>query len=143
MKLSKFTKITYAKLWIVRIIDFLVLFAPLIIYCVIDFAQKDSSELSKGILVGSIGIALIITLFNFIAQKHLRSPLWIIFLGLYITMDHLIPLIIMIAVASILDDFILSPLIRYYKGKTIANKAIDEREQARFEQISELSKEEE
>jgi len=41
--------------------------------------------------------------------------------------DYLMPLIIILAITSVLDDLVFTPLISYYKTKLISNKAIDER----------------
>jgi hypothetical protein len=37
------------------------------------------------------------------------------------------PLIIILAITSILDDLVFTPLIGYYRTKLISNKAMDER----------------
>ena len=42
-------------------------------------------------------------------------------------MKNLIPLIIMLGIASILDEFVFMPIIRYYKRSVAANIAIDKR----------------
>lgn len=127
MKISSHTKRNYAYLWICRIADFFVLFLPITIYIVMALLNKGIPDLKKIIILGTCGLVVILGLFNLIAQKHLRSPLWILFLGLYIAVDNLIPLIIINAIALILDEFLLAPLCRYYKSKTIANKAMDDR----------------
>ena len=79
-------------------------------------------------VVGSVCIALILSLFNIIAQKRLRCPIWIILIGLYVAIKEiLLPLIIILAFVTVIDDLILTPLITYYRTKLISNKAIDER----------------
>ena len=40
------------------------------------------------------------------------------------------PLIIILAVTSILDDLLFTPLIHYYYTQTVASKTIDKREAA-------------
>lgn len=125
-KHSEYTKKAYRRCWLLRLIDFLILFGPFI-YEVFYALGSSVSTTKKVIVLGTTAVAFIICVFNLIAQKHLRSPLWIIFLGLYFTMKNLIPLIIWVAIASILDEFIITPLIKYYKQKTISNMAIDER----------------
>ena len=127
MAASKYTKKSYKSLWICRIIEFWILFAPLIIEVIICVCGDKPTSTQKVIVLGTSTIAFIIVLFNAIAQKHLRSPLWIIFLGLYATMDNLIPLIICVAIGCILDEFLLSPLIKYYKTQTVSNLAMDKR----------------
>ena len=73
----------------------------------------------------------ILTVFNVIAQKKLRCPIWIMLIGLYVAIrDYLLPLVIILAITSILDDLLFTPLIHYYYTKTVASKTIDQREDA-------------
>lgn len=126
-KISKATKRAYLAVWICRIVEFFLLFLPITIYIVMALLNKGVGDLKKVVILCTVAIVIILGLFNIIAQKHLRSPLWILFLGLYMAVDNLIPLIIINAVALIIDEFIVAPLLKYYKSKTVANKAIDDR----------------
>lgn len=127
MKKSKFTKKSRQTLWALRIIDFLILFAPLLVYIAMALGDPIIGTAQKITVIGTVAIAAIICIFNLLLQKHLRCPIWIIFLGLYFAIDKLMPLMLMVAAASILDEFLFTPLISYYKTKTIANKTIDAR----------------
>lgn len=127
MKKSKFTKKSKRMLWFLRIVDFLLLFAPLLFYIASALGDPIIGTTQKITVIGTVAIAAIICIFNLLLQKHLRCPIWIIFLGLYFAIDQLMPLMLMVAGASILDEFMFTPLISYYKTKTIANKAIDAR----------------
>lgn len=124
---STYTKKSRTKLWIFRILDFLILVGPVVAYVVYALTNNKVSNVGKIVVISTTASALIILLFNILFQKHLRSPIWIVFLGLYVAMDKLIPLIITIGICSILDEFVFSPLIKYYKIKTVSNKAMDER----------------
>ena len=125
---SDFTKVCRMKLWLYRIIDWIILFMPVIVYVVIALCDEGVTTVGKVSVVGTVAVAAILALFNIIAQKRLRCPIWIVLIGLYIAIrDYLLPLVIILAVVSICDDLILTPLISYYRSKLIANKAIDER----------------
>lgn len=125
---SDFTKVCRMKLWLYRIIDWILLFMPVIVYVVIALCDEGVTTVGKVSVVGTVAVAAILALFNIIAQKRLRCPIWIVLIGLYIAIrDYLLPLVIILAVVSICDDLILTPLISYYRSKLIANKAIDER----------------
>ena len=125
---SDFTKVCRLKLWLYRIIDWILLFMPVIVYVVIALCDEGVTTVGKVSVVGTVAVAAILALFNIIAQKRLRCPIWIVLIGLYIAIrDYLLPLVIILAVVSICDDLILTPLISYYRAKLIANKAIDER----------------
>lgn len=128
MASSEQTKICRLKLWLYRILDWLCLFTPVAVYIVIALADGGVSTPAKVGVVGTVVIAGILTLFNVLAQKRLRCPIWIILIGLFIAIDRLLlPLIIILAITSVLDDLVFTPLIAYYKTKLISNKAIDER----------------
>ena len=125
---SDFTKVCRLKLWLYRIIDWILLFMPVIVYVVIALCDEGVTTVGKVSVVGTVAVAAILALFNIIAQKRLRCPIWIVLIGLYIAIrDYLLPLVIILAVVSICYDLILTPLISYYRSKLIANKAIDER----------------
>lgn len=128
MASSRFTKECRFKLWFFRILDWICLAAPLIIYVIIALSSGDAIVAQKVAVVSTTMVALILTAFNVISQKKLRCPIWIILIGLFVAIrDYLMPLIIILAITSILDDLVFTPLISYYKTKLISNKAIDER----------------
>lgn len=136
MATSKFTKKSRALLWTWRVIDWLCLFAPLIIYLIIGLSNNNVTTGAKVTLVAMLFLALILTAINVIAQKHLRCPIWVLLIGLYVAMDkYLMPLIIILAITSILDDLIFTPLIHYYYTQTVASKTIDKREAAEDAEI--------
>lgn len=125
---SDFTRVCRLKLWLYRVIDWILLFMPVIVYVVIALCDEGVTTVGKVSVVGTVAVAAILAMFNIIAQKRLRCPIWIVLIGLYIAIrDYLLPLVIILAVVSICDDLILTPLISYYRSKLIANKAIDER----------------
>lgn len=101
---------------------------PLIIYIGIALSSGEAIVAQKVAVVSTTMIALILSVFNVLSQKRLRCPIWIILIGLFVAVrDYLMPLIIILAITSVLDDLVFTPLISYYKTKLIANKAMDER----------------
>lgn len=127
MSASSFTKKTRASLWICRIIDILILLLPIAISIGFAYTNDTSLVYEKVALTGCISIALILTLFNILTKRHLRSPIRIILIGLYCILDNLLPLVITLACSTVTDEFILTPLISHFKTKLIADKAIDRR----------------
>lgn len=131
MAASEFTKSCRRKLWLFRILDWLCLITPILIYVVIALSNDGIKVGYKVTLMSMLIIAIILCVVNVLAQKRLRCPIWIILIGLYVAMrDYLMPLIIILAVVSILDDLVFTPLIHYYYTKTVASKTIDQREAA-------------
>ena len=132
---SNFTKQTRTKYWLFKIIHTILLYVPLMVYVIIALANGGITAPKKVALVGTVMVALILTVFNFIAKRNLRSPLWLILLGLFVAMkEMLIPLIIMLAVVSVIDDFILSPVIANTKVHLESSKMMDAREAAEREE---------
>lgn len=132
MASSKFTKGLRAKLWTCRIIDWLILLTPIIVYVILAFVNGEVGNTKKIILTGLVAIALIITIFNWFALKHKTSPIWIVIIGLYIAMKNvLLPLVLMVGIGSLLDDFLFKPLINHYKIQLEASKVYDKRENTR------------
>lgn len=125
---SEFTKVNYRKLWLYRIIDVILLLVPLIAYFFLAISSGQVTTAGKVTLVGTVAIALVLVVFNVIAQKRLRCPIWIVLIGFFVAIrDWLLPLIIVLAVVSVIDDLVLTPIISYYRGKVIAHRAMDER----------------
>lgn len=132
---SEFTKTLRRKLWLYRILDILILFSPVAIYVVIALSDGGVTTAGKVSVAGTVMIALILSVFNVIAQKRLRCPIWIVLIGLFIAIkQYLLPLIIILAITTILDDLCLTPLVEHYRTKTVASEAIDERESESREQ---------
>lgn len=125
--MSKYTRICRAKLWLFRILDWICLGLPIVVYVIVALSGG-ALVAQKVAVVSTLMVAIILTVFNVIAQKRLRCPIWIILIGLFIAIrDYLMPLIIILAITSVLDDLVFTPLISYYRTKYIANKAMDER----------------
>lgn len=129
MAASAFTKRCRRLKWLFMGLDALFLSLPLLVYVIIGLTDGEIVTSKKVALVSTILIALILTALNIIGQKRLRCPIWIVILGLFIAIrDYLMPLIIILAITSVLDDLVFTPLIEYYRTKTIASRTIDQRE---------------
>lgn len=126
-KSSEYTKACRRSLWFFRFLDFIFLILPVLIYVIVALSDGGILSNAKVAVVGSVIIALILTIFNIVAQKRLRCPIWIILIGLMIAIKNILPLIVILAIASVLDDFVFTPAIQFYKTKLIANKVVDER----------------
>lgn len=107
------------------LLSILVLLAPLAYYLVEAFIAGVVIE--KLALGGLATMAIILTLFNTIMKANLRSPIWLILIGIFLVLENILPLIIFIAAGTILDEFILSPLARRYRNLYTINNEIDKR----------------
>lgn len=125
---SKFTRKTRRILFILWIVDFVLLFLPAIIYVFIGLFSTGVTNTGRTTLVLSVFIAIVLSAVNVIARKRLRCPIWVLLLGLYVAIKELLlPLVIILAVTSILDDLVLSPAIQYFHDRARASKLIDDR----------------
>ena len=117
------TKKYKIKLNICRLLSFTLTVLPVIIYTIMGFMDGTIGEkVSLGICVI---LALIFVLINIMFKYHIRSTLWVLLIGIYVCIDNIIPLLIIMAATTIIDEFVLVPLIKKYKNKYIINKEID------------------
>ena len=125
---SKSTKRLRAKYWTARIIDALVLAVPMIAYLIMALVSNEVIASAKVCVAGSAIIAAALTAWNFLAQKRLRSPLWMLLIGLYYAIgESLMPLMACLAAGTLLDELILRPVIANTREKLNSSKVIDSR----------------
>lgn len=111
------------KLNFYRFLSFVLTVLPVIVYTIIGFYNGSIGEkVSLGICTL---IALLFVIINFMFKYHIRSTLWVMMIGIYICLDNIVPLLIIMAITTIFDEFVLVPLIKKYKDKYIINKEID------------------
>ena len=108
------------------IISFLLTLGPVLFYIVKGYIDADLTK-EKVALTGVILCAIILTGINVLIKHHIRSTIWLLMLGIYYCVDNIMPLLLMIAIGTILDEFIVSPLKKSFKNKKIINSEIDKR----------------
>ena len=100
------------KLNICRLLSFTITVLPVIIYTIKGFMDGSIGEkVSLGICVI---LALMFMLINVMFKYHIRSTLWVLLIGIYVCIDNIIPLLIIMATTTIIDEFVLVPLINKY-----------------------------
>lgn len=106
-------------------LSIIVLVAPLAYYTILGFINGETTEkLTLGI---TFVIAAILFIVNVLFKYHIRSTIWILVLGIYFCIDDILPLLFMVAIGTILDEFLLTPLYKSYKNKCTINREIDKR----------------
>lgn len=99
---------------------------PLLIYAVLGFINGTIGEkVSLGL---TLTICLIFILINSVFKYHIRSTIWIMLLGIQICLTNITTLLIIISLATMLDEFVFTPLAKKYKQKYVINNEIDKRE---------------
>lgn len=106
-------------------LSILVLVAPLAYYSIEGFIEGETTE--KFTLGLTFVIASILFVINILFKFHIRSTIWVLVLGIYFCLDNILPLIFMVAIGNILDEFLFTPLHKHYKSKASINKEIDKR----------------
>ena len=128
MRASNYTKKAIRILWLLRACNLAFLFVPVMVYVIIALASGGVTVTGRVSVVGSVMVSIILTTFNVITKRNLRSPRWIILIGLFVAIrEALLPLVIMLAVTSVLDDLVFTPLIDHYKHVVETSLVIDKR----------------
>lgn len=118
---KKYAKLSALFFWL----SIICLVLPILVYVIIAFVNGGTQE--KVTLGITVTIALILVAINTIFKYHIRSCIWIVMLGIYYCIDNILPLLLLVAIATILDEFVFSPLHKSFKNKKIINKEIDKR----------------
>lgn len=106
-------------------ISWLLTVCPVLVYLVRAFViGLPHQKLTLGCMVVVAGILTAISALN---KVVFRSTKWILILGIYAAISEILPLLIMIAVFTIIDEFIVEPLHKHYKLKYKINKEMDDR----------------
>ena len=114
----------YRKIYIIsRILSSIMVLLPISIYTIIGLIN--GSVRSKLVLGVCLTLAIIFVAINVIAKHRIRSTIWILLIGIYMSCVNIVPLLIIIAIVTIIDEFILEPLYKKYKAKYTINKEID------------------
>ena len=107
------------------IISWALTFLPIIVYVIVAFANgTPAQKLTLGV---SVIIAGMLVAVNFMMKLNLRSTIWVLMLGVYVCLKNILPLLLIIAISTIMDEMIISPLAKSYKNKYVINKEIDKR----------------
>ena len=117
-KFKRLSRLFFCLSWLLTV-------APVLVYLVRAFViGLPHQKLTLGCMVVVAGILTAISIMN---KVVIRSTKWILILGIYAAIREILPLLIMIAVFTILDEFIISPLHKHYKLKYKINKEMDDR----------------
>ena len=113
---------------VLGLISFLLCYMPLLVALGIGFSYtSDSGRVSLTI---SCAVALLLTIINTLMKYSIRSTMWVLLLGIYLALDNVMPYLIAIAICTIVDEFIISPIYRSAKNKYTINKEIDDAREA-------------
>ena len=123
--MSETTKALKNKMLIFHFISWVLTFAPILIW--LGVAMYKSNDITKTALAISIVVAMLLSMVNLLLKYSIRSTIWVLLIGIYVALRNITPLLIIIAVTTILDEFIIHPLYKHYKERYHINKEIDKR----------------
>ena len=108
-----------------RILSVSVTLGPLCVYfCIAFIGATTVHKLAVG---STLAVVLILTIINVIGKYHLRSPLFLLLIGIYIGIGKILTPLIITTIGVVLDEFIFHPLCIKYKNLYTINKEIDKR----------------
>ena len=125
MELNERTKKAKNKYIFFKTLSICLTFLPLVVYVIIAFVN--GAPMEKFTMGCMVTLALIFVALNVIMKYNIRSTIWVLILGIYLCLDNITPLLIIMAVATILDEFVVSKLAVKYKNQFVINKEIDRR----------------
>ena len=128
---TEYTVSIQKKAMILHIISLVLTVLPIVIFvfkALFSGEVSASRKLCMGLLVV---FSFFLTVVNVLFKYSIRSTIWLLLLGIYICLDNIIHLLIIIAITTIIDEFIITPLYKRFKEEYKINKEIDKRESKR------------
>ena len=108
-----------------KLLSWAVTILPLVVYFVIAFSK---AEVVHKLAIGSmLTIVLILTVINIVGKLQLRSPLFLLLIGIYIGLGQILTPLVITSCGVVLDEFIFTPLYKKYKQLYVINREIDKR----------------
>ena len=107
------------------ILSWAIMLIPMAVFIVMGFI---TGPIVSKVALGLTTIAAIIMLAIAALQKtKLRSPFWLVVIGLAFCLNEVYTMLIIMGVATIMDELIFSPLSKYYHSRYVINDQIDKR----------------
>ena len=103
---------------------------PLAIFVIIGLTNGDIHKGQKVFLGFTVIVGSMLMGINTLRKYKLRSPLFIMLIGLAYALTSLVPLMLTISLSCIADEFLFTPLKEKYKQLFTINKQIDIRTEA-------------
>ena len=123
--MSDITKGYKKKYIILKVISFLLLFLPVLIFMIVAFIKGTSTQ--KVTLGIGVTISVIFMIANILFKLAPRSTFWILIITLTIAIQKIADVIFVTGTCVIIEECIINRLADYYGNKYRINKEIDER----------------
>ena len=120
---KRYKNLTILTFWL----SVLLTICPILIYVARAFISSEVQSVNKYTLGIMCSVALIVTIINLVAKLRLRCIPWILLLGIYICLKEITSLLVIMAITTIIDEMIITPLHKSLKNRYIINKEMDKR----------------
>ena len=120
---TRYKNLTILTFWL----SVLLTLCPILIYVARAFISSDVKSVNKYTLGIMCSVALIVTIINIVAKLRLRCIPWILLLGIYVCLKEITSLLVIMAITTIIDEMIVTPLHKSLKNKYIINREMDKR----------------
>ena len=126
---SKLTQRYIVLKWLFWTLSFMSVVVPLVTPVLSAYFNNEITSGEKLTLTFTVIVALCLTAINVFGKFNLRSPFFILLIGLYyvMTTEGLISTLITITACTILDELIFTPVYKHFKNKAMINNEIDKR----------------
>lgn len=111
--------------WLTTILSWVITFVPLLVFVI--WGLVEGTPHRKLALGGLMVVAAILVVINILMKLSLRCIPWVILIGIYICLKEITVLLIIMAITTVVDELVLTPLSKNYKQKLTINKEIDKR----------------
>ena len=112
--------------WTLFTLSILLQLGPAATYVIIGLVQSNLTA-QKVTLISTVVIVLIMTIVSLINKVALRSRLWILLIGMYFALDHILTPLMIIAICQTVDELLVTPFKKHYRTKLTISKEIDKR----------------
>ena len=108
-----------------KLLSWAVTILPLVVYFVIAFSKAEIVH--KVAIANMLAIVLILTVINIVGKLQLRSPLFLLLIGIYVGLGQILTPLVITSCGVVLDEFIFTPIYKKYKQLYVINREIDKR----------------
>ena len=127
--MSNITKKYKSLYWVFNILSFCLTFVPFFVFLIIGYVNATTAEkvVMSAITIG----ALLISAIGIISKYTFRGVGYLVIIALYVALQNVATPILIIALCTITDELVVTPLKKKFKEKYTINREIDNRENER------------
>jgi uncharacterized Tic20 family protein len=98
---------------------------PLVVFVIMGYINGEGKE--KVVLTLTMIAAIAMAVIAVLRKVNLRSTTYILVIGLWVALDNLLPFVLTLAICTLCDELIFTPLHHRFKEDYHTNKQLDKR----------------